>query len=321
MGDYIVTMDTGDQYLCHHGTKGMKWGKWNAETAARYAGGTSREAKRYNKGYEKHQTLKGKAERAADQYVTNPNIINKAKVNIASNKETYHNSVEAQRAKKRDTIANTLGGIPASAIVSRTYPQKVDNAKWKNQALDTRATRLEDALKRAQKSGFDASQKAKDYTSKTRRQMQLGERDIATMEAQHTVKLQNKELKKTAKKLDKAGAKMTADVLRKQASDKSNAEKRVNDIVNKKLGKPVVEEHQEASRNFQKGRKKSSKYANSGFREIGTSEKNLSSSNRSRSSLGFDPDKRITVDDAYRRRSDEYSRRRKNEYNPDRRLF
>lgn len=31
-----------DDYLLHYGRKGMKWGVWNAETAARYAGGTGR---------------------------------------------------------------------------------------------------------------------------------------------------------------------------------------------------------------------------------------------------------------------------------------
>ena len=39
MPDYLITMDTGERYLAHHGVKGMKWGKWNPETAARYAGG------------------------------------------------------------------------------------------------------------------------------------------------------------------------------------------------------------------------------------------------------------------------------------------
>lgn len=37
-----------DDYLLHYGRKGMKWGVWNAETAARYAGGTGR--KRVSKG-------------------------------------------------------------------------------------------------------------------------------------------------------------------------------------------------------------------------------------------------------------------------------
>ena len=39
MADYLITLDTGDRYLLHHGTKGMHWGVWNEETAARYAGG------------------------------------------------------------------------------------------------------------------------------------------------------------------------------------------------------------------------------------------------------------------------------------------
>ena len=36
--DYLVTTGDGSKHLMHHGIKGMKWGKWNAETAARYAG-------------------------------------------------------------------------------------------------------------------------------------------------------------------------------------------------------------------------------------------------------------------------------------------
>lgn len=41
MADYIITIDAGDKFLCHHGKKGMKWGVWNAETAARYNGTTT----------------------------------------------------------------------------------------------------------------------------------------------------------------------------------------------------------------------------------------------------------------------------------------
>ncbi len=40
--DYLITMDTGEQFLAHHGVKGMKWGQWNAETAERYSGGNAR---------------------------------------------------------------------------------------------------------------------------------------------------------------------------------------------------------------------------------------------------------------------------------------
>lgn len=39
MADYLITMDSGEQFLAHHGVQGMKWGEWNPETAARYARG------------------------------------------------------------------------------------------------------------------------------------------------------------------------------------------------------------------------------------------------------------------------------------------
>ena len=47
MSDYLVTMDTGERYLAHHGVKGMKWGKWNEETRYRYLG---KPTKYYRKG-------------------------------------------------------------------------------------------------------------------------------------------------------------------------------------------------------------------------------------------------------------------------------
>lgn len=39
--DYLLTFEDGSSgYLAHHGTKGMKWGVWNAETRARRTGTT-----------------------------------------------------------------------------------------------------------------------------------------------------------------------------------------------------------------------------------------------------------------------------------------
>ena len=38
--DYRFTFEDGTEALAHHGVKGMKWGVWNAETAARYGGGS-----------------------------------------------------------------------------------------------------------------------------------------------------------------------------------------------------------------------------------------------------------------------------------------
>ena len=36
MADYLITMMSGDKFLCHHGVKGQKWGVWNEETRNRY---------------------------------------------------------------------------------------------------------------------------------------------------------------------------------------------------------------------------------------------------------------------------------------------
>jgi len=38
MSDYLITTDTGEQFIAHYGVKGQKWGVWNPETTARYNG-------------------------------------------------------------------------------------------------------------------------------------------------------------------------------------------------------------------------------------------------------------------------------------------
>lgn len=38
--DYRFTFEDGSESLAHFGVKGMKWGVWNAETRARYSGGS-----------------------------------------------------------------------------------------------------------------------------------------------------------------------------------------------------------------------------------------------------------------------------------------
>lgn len=45
--EYVITFDDGSEaYLAHHGVMGMKWGVRNAETQAKYAGGTGRAARK-----------------------------------------------------------------------------------------------------------------------------------------------------------------------------------------------------------------------------------------------------------------------------------
>lgn len=48
--EYKVTFEDGSEALAHYGVLGMKWGKWNAETAAKYAHRGNRGARAYEKG-------------------------------------------------------------------------------------------------------------------------------------------------------------------------------------------------------------------------------------------------------------------------------
>ncbi len=71
--DLLFTFSNGSKVLSHSGVKGMKWGVWNAETAARYKGGPghrsiARANKKVNsaaKEYENAISKKGKDSYAA----------------------------------------------------------------------------------------------------------------------------------------------------------------------------------------------------------------------------------------------------------------
>lgn len=89
---YRFTFDDGSEALIHYGVRGMKWGIWNSETRAKYQGGTSKEAKKYLKGYDKYQKAKSKAEAAADRYAANPTAINRYRFQSAGGKEARQNS-------------------------------------------------------------------------------------------------------------------------------------------------------------------------------------------------------------------------------------
>ena len=62
--DYLVTFEDGTNgYLAHHGIKGMQWGRWNAETRARYTGSgrgkraIKRADNKVNKAWDKYDRL------------------------------------------------------------------------------------------------------------------------------------------------------------------------------------------------------------------------------------------------------------------------
>ena len=60
--EYKLTFEDGSEALMHHGTKGMKWGVWNAETAARRMGSAKdqRAVRKEERGYAKYQKAKPK---------------------------------------------------------------------------------------------------------------------------------------------------------------------------------------------------------------------------------------------------------------------
>lgn len=104
--DYIVTFEDGSSgYLAHHGVKGMKWGKWNPETQARYSGGTS------PRDYQKRLNALDHDLRVSTMYATNAantQDIFQRKARKAEQKgklekaQKYKNLAEIQKQKVAD---------------------------------------------------------------------------------------------------------------------------------------------------------------------------------------------------------------------------
>ena len=59
--DLLFSFSNGSRAIAHSGVKGMKWGVWNAETAARYKGGP---------GHRSIQRANKKVNKAAKEYET-----------------------------------------------------------------------------------------------------------------------------------------------------------------------------------------------------------------------------------------------------------
>lgn len=151
--DYKFTFQDGSEaYLAHHGVKGMKWGVWNEETRAKMQGGTSREAKKYMKGYDKYQKAKTKAEIAADRYVSNPTAGRKRAFQKAAGKEARLNSQAYKDASKYGTRSWLLGGAPGYAVytsASKKQHQRLDLASA--HMNETMATRLDESIARTKR--------------------------------------------------------------------------------------------------------------------------------------------------------------------------
>lgn len=92
MGEFKVTFDDGSEaYLVHFGVQGMKWGVWNAETAARYAGGKSKRTLKYMSKAEKHRA-------AANDFRARRDAANTAAINARAKGKKY--SIKSARAEQ-----------------------------------------------------------------------------------------------------------------------------------------------------------------------------------------------------------------------------
>ena len=141
--DYLITIDTGDKYLVHHGTKGMKWGKWNAETAARYAGGTrSDRTVKFTSKAEKHRM-------AANEFRNRRDRANADATIAMAKRNNYLN--KSERAAKGGLLRapNPIKAAKMNKKASRAdrdYEKAVKKASKlsrKYNRLDRRATRYE----------------------------------------------------------------------------------------------------------------------------------------------------------------------------------
>lgn len=125
--DYHVTFEDGSEgYLSHYGVKGMKWGKWNAETAARYGqkgaglagggGGMLEDDEEDKDGEEKKSNatmiiddLIGKARQKLDELPHVDNPLYKLKEKTEHYEKTGESDAARQRLKDRYSNAAVLG--------------------------------------------------------------------------------------------------------------------------------------------------------------------------------------------------------------------
>lgn len=91
----------GEQHLSHYGVKGMKWGVWNAETRAKYAGGIGRASNTMKAKLSSAGGSITKGSRAAAKMVGR-----KASSLASSAKASTTKKIEAKKAAKAEKIAN-----------------------------------------------------------------------------------------------------------------------------------------------------------------------------------------------------------------------
>ena len=89
-------------YLAHHGIKGMKWGVRNAETQAKYAGGSNRQIAKAAKAEWRNDVRKARAARAKDKANGVKLVTRNARYVGAMNNARYKRDVKAYGADKKN---------------------------------------------------------------------------------------------------------------------------------------------------------------------------------------------------------------------------
>jgi len=107
-----------DDYLLHYGVKGMRWGVWNAETSARYSGGTG--SNRFSKGDDSQGVGSRLIKRATDSVSTR--LATRRAVSIRR-KELGIKSRKARKAfdkLREETLASTDPEVVAKGMRTLT---------------------------------------------------------------------------------------------------------------------------------------------------------------------------------------------------------
>ena len=133
--NYVFTFEDGSESLMHYGVKGMKWGSWNAETQARYAGaGNGTYYKKAQKGNEWSKSVTDQRRR----YNANQPKSKQIAKNILLGPGGAHayNTSRSRGLSRADSLQNSLLGV--------FYAQGV---KAKQRSLGTTKPKISGAAK------------------------------------------------------------------------------------------------------------------------------------------------------------------------------
>ena len=142
--DLLFSFSDGSRAIAHSGVKGMKWGVWNAETAARYKGGPGhrsiqRANKKVNKAAKEYETAVNKqgkdsyAARSADRKLRN--AVEKREFRVEKNHPgegkidpDRYNELRSNQRVTRSTVAGAVALGPWGAVAGMGVSSALSNA-------------------------------------------------------------------------------------------------------------------------------------------------------------------------------------------------